>query len=474
MIIHPNAAGRRRLDHGERGAATLETVGMYIVAALLAVAVLLAATGSAPMAGDRFRQAVCMVTTLGQGSCESSLDAAGDREPTAPCVLTADGHTGAIEAGIVVSFGGSEQFLVEKLSNGKSRVTRAIGGQASAGVGAGFNVSATLHDKTYGTAAAAGASVAATFSAGEVYYANNEDEVANLLKAHQEAVAKDVLGSRPLGSVAVSIVNFAEDTFDLGHDFPPVAETYSEGGAAGELSAQVAALTGSAEAVATADAVLGIRQGADGTSTTYYQVSGDLNLGAGLWASDEQTGETAYGKVALERKEEAVFEVERDAKGIITAVRVKSVSSGNTEATADEGKDTGPGENAYYTETVSELPTHSATDQAIAQRFLNGAGLGPMGGFKDLPEGAQSSLPVMNPLDAMQAAEAFGQATSKRGQVTEQTFDDSKSNASGVKFDARYIARINGSVTVETVGRRSTGLKYWNGAKMLPKIGCGE
>ncbi|MDQ1536521.1 MAG: hypothetical protein QOE58_914, partial [Actinomycetota bacterium] len=124
MIIRLSAAIRHRLDHRERGAATLESVGMYVVAAILAVAVLLVATGSAPVIGDKFRQAVCMLTTMGQGSCGPSVTSAADHRPTEPCVVSGEGHTGTVEAGVVVSFGGSEQFLVEKLDNGKSRVTR--------------------------------------------------------------------------------------------------------------------------------------------------------------------------------------------------------------------------------------------------------------------------------------------------------------------------------------------------------------
>ena len=91
MIICLNAAIRRRLGHPQRGAATVETIGMYVVAAILVAAVALAAVGSGPVIGDRFRQAVCELTSLGQGSCESSVTSAADHKPTEPCVVSADG-----------------------------------------------------------------------------------------------------------------------------------------------------------------------------------------------------------------------------------------------------------------------------------------------------------------------------------------------------------------------------------------------
>ena len=474
MIICLNAAIRRRLGHPQRGAATVETIGMYVVAAILVAAVALAAVGSGPVIGDRFRQAVCELTSLGQGSCESSVTSAADHKPTEPCVVSADGHTGALEGSVVVAVGGNENFLVEKLDNGKYRVTRGIGGKVGVGIGEGFNVSATWDKKAYGAAAKAEAGVSATFSGGEVYYADNATEVANLLSAHQEAVAKAAVGSSPAGSLLVGAVNLAESVFHVGNNFPPVDETYIEGGGAADARLQVTSGTGSAQAVGGAKAVLGTRQGKDGTSTTYIKASLDGNIGAGTWASNPTTGKPVYAKAGKEAKREAIFEVERDAKGIITAVRVKSAESGNQEATAAESAGSGPGKHEYSTETVAELPIRSATDQAVAQRYLTAAGLGPMAGFNDLPDDVKNSLPIPNLADPKEASEAFVKATGEHGFVTKQTFDDSNSTSYGGVFDAEEIAKFSGGISFDKVGRKSTGPKYWDGSKMVPKTGCGE
>lgn len=471
MMIRLNEAIRRRLGHGERGAATLETVGMYVVAAILAAAVLLVVLGSSPVVGDKFRQAVCMITTVGQGECGSSVTSAADHQPTAPCVVSAEGHNGAVEGSFIVTVGASERFLVEKLNNGKSRVTRGTGGKVGVGVGAGFNVSVTADDKTYGAALKADASVAALFSGGEVYYAENDNEVKSLLTAHTEDVAKDTV----VGGSGITrwLVDGAEDLVGLGHDFPPSDEVYFEGDLVADAKAQATLLMANAQAGVGISELLGMRKGADGTSTVYYKASLDGNISAGTWAGDEKTGETIYAKASLEGKAEAIVEVERDSKGHITSVRVKSVLSGAAEA-SEKGAtvSAGPGEKKGYTEKVVELPTITATDQANAQRYLNALGMGPLGGFEDIPKGVQNYLPIQNPLDALGATKEFGQAAAKRGFVTEQTFDDSPSSYGGV-FDAEAIAKFGVGATVETVNRTSTGATYYDGLTMVPWKGCG-
>lgn len=473
MTTRSNAAVRRRLDRCERGAATLETVGMYAVAAVLAVAVMLVLVSATPVIGDRLRQALCMVTTLGQGSCESSVSSARDHIPTEPCVVSADGHTGAVEGGAIVMLGGSEQFLVEKLNNGKYRVTRGTGALIGTGAAVGANMSVTWNDKAIGAAAVAEANIAAAFSGGEVYYANNEEEVNSLSWAHTEAVAKDIsLG----GSLAPlrPLLDRAEEWLGVGNVLPPSDEVYLEGNVIADASAQATAVTANAQAGGAAQMLLGMRIGADGTTTTAYRASLEGRISAGTWAGDEQTNQTVYAKAGLEGKAEAIFEVERDNKGNITTVRVKSVMS-STTGVSEKGGDVsdGPGETQTYTEKVTTLPIETATDQAIAQRYLDAAGLGPMGGFKDLTSGAQSYLPIANPLDALDATKAFAEAASLRGFVTQQSFDNGGSGSYGGTLAGDAVGKFGGSIEVETVGRTSTGAKYWDGTVWAPWKGCG-
>jgi len=471
MIIRLNLALRQRLGDRERGAATLESVGMYSVAVVLAIAVILAGLGLSPVIGDRFRQAVCMVTTLGQGPCDPSVTSAEDHKPPAPCVVSADGHTGAVEVSFVVSVGENEQFLVEKLNNGKYRVTRATGGKVGVGVGVGANVTVTVDNKTYGAAAKAEAGVEARFTGGETYYADTPEQVSNLMKAHAEDVTKDVAvgGSGPVRW----LVDTAEGVVGVGHDFPKPDETYIEGGVSADASAQATFLDASAQASGGVQELLGIRQGANGTSTTYYKASLEGSISAGTWTTDEQTGKDVYAKAGVKGKAMAIVEVERDAKGNITAVRVKSVLSGKAEAgEIGNGVNDGAKQKNGYVEKVVDLPIRSATDQAIAQRYLNAMGMGPLGGFPDIPKGVQNYLPIRDPFDATEATKQFAAAASDRGFVTQQSFDNN-TNAYGGKFDAAFIAKVGGGVKVDTFSRVATGAKYWDGSKWATWTGCG-
>jgi hypothetical protein len=313
MTIGMNAAVRRQLGPRERGAATLEAVGMYAVAAILAVAVMLVVVSASPVISDRLHQAFCMVTTLGQGPCESSTSAAQNHKPPEPCVVTANSHTGAVEASFVVTGGENEQFLVEKLNNGKFRVTRGTGGKVGVGVGEGANISATWDGKTYGGAATWSASIAAVFTGGEVYYADTEKEVADLAWGH----TKDVVKDHAFGDTGLvrRIVDGVSDKLGMGKDLPAPDETYRAAGVIANMDAQATSGTASAQAGVGSQMLLGTREGADGTSTTYYQASVDGSIGAGGWIGDPKTGKPTYANAGLEGTAESIVEVERDAKG---------------------------------------------------------------------------------------------------------------------------------------------------------------
>jgi hypothetical protein len=270
-------------------------------------------------------------------------------------------------------------------------------------------------------------------------------------------------------------MNSLEDFVGLDNTFPTPDETYSQGGVTAGADAQATFLMANAQAGVGVQALLGTRQGRDGTSTTYYKAILDANISAGTWAADAKTDENTYTKASAEGMTQGVFEIERDSNHNITAVRVKSVLAGAAEASQKGSTvDNGPGAKESFTEMVTELPIKTATDQAIAQRYLNAAGMGPMGGFKDLPKTAQSYLPIPNPLDAWGATKAFAQAATTAGVVTTQSFDDTKSNEYAGTFDADFIAEAGGAVKVETVDRTSTGAKYWEGSDWAVWKGCGE
>jgi hypothetical protein len=474
MMTCITRAVHRRLNRREVGAATLETVGMYAVAAVLAVAVMLVLASANPVIGGRLRQALCMVTTLGQGSCEASTTSAFDHKPADPCVVTAKGHTGAVEGGIVLTLGANEKLLIEKLNNGQSRVTRGVGGTGGVTGGVGANVSGTWNDKTVGLAASADVGAGVTFSGGEVYYANTQKDVDNLVAAHREDVTKSVVLSGQLAPLG-SLVDFAKELTGIGSTFPPPDEVYVAGNASASVAGQLTLGPADAQAGGSTQSLLGTRLGNDGSSTTYYETSLAGKLTAGTWAGDEQTNQTVYSKAGLEGKKVQIIEVERDSKGIITGVRAKSVVD-TTTGVSEKGGDVndGPGEKKTYTETVTELPILTPLDQATASDYLNAVGLAPMLGFRDLPTDVSNYQPAGNPLDALSPTKEFAQAARERGYVTRQTFDNGESGSYNLKFGVKALAEIGGGVTVDRVRRTAISAEYQNGSAWVPWKGCGS
>jgi len=95
-----------------------------------------------------------------------------------------------------------------------------------------------------------------------------------------------------------------------------------------------------------------------------------------------------------------------------------------------------------------------------------------MGGFKDLPQGAQSYLPIINLRDGAEAAKAFAQAAGVRGTSTRQQFDDSGSALYDATVEAEDLVKVGGNISVDRVDRSSIGAEYWDGNAYIPWTGC--
>src|SRR6476646_10192356 len=175
-----------RAARGDRGSATLESTGMWALAALVAFAVAAALLSNSPAVGDTVRRAICLVTTLGQGSCAPVHTSAAEHRPSDPCVVQSQGHDTSAEVSFVVTLKSGEKWQVDQLSDGTYRITRGDSTGVGADVGVGFDVSATVDDTQYGGTLKASAGGEVTFGSGEVYLARNQDEVNALLVAHAQ------------------------------------------------------------------------------------------------------------------------------------------------------------------------------------------------------------------------------------------------------------------------------------------------
>ena len=448
---------------GESGAASLETTGMWALAAVLVAAVALVIVAAAPGLGDTVRRAICIVVTLGQGECGSATTSAAEHVPVNPCVLEAKGRESTIEGSFIVSLGTGEQWLVEELSDGRYKITRGTSGSVGVDTGVGLIAQVVVDDTPYGVTATANAGAKLTFKAGEVYYADDKDGVSDLLRQHVADVVKDgTVG--PSGPIRWG-VDQIDDLVGADTQLPEPSERYVEGGVELSADASTTAVVAGAAGKVGVSQVLGFRIGRDGTSTQYIQSTVNGSVGAGTWSGADD-GSYQYSQIKAEGSVQAVVEIERDKDGEVTAVRTKMVMAGESAATNRIGGEvTGPSANGYV-ERTAELPIRSEGDRVLAMTYLRSLGIQEVGGL---------SVPI--PVSALAgggvaSAVAFTDATRARGYVTEQSFDND-TRTDGFALGGEVIGKFGGAGAVNTVTRTSTGASYFDGTAWQPWRACG-
>lgn len=464
MQPHPPLPAVRR-PSGDRGAASLEATGMWGLGALLAAVVALALVAAAPGVGDTVRRALCIVVTLGQGSCGEATTSAAEHVPGTPCVVGVEGHDSMVEGSFLfVSAGTGEHWMVEQLSDGRYRVARGTQGNVGATAGVGLTVQGTWDDKPYGVTAAASASAKVGLKEGEVYYAGDEQAVADLLTQHAADVAKDntVGGSGPVRWA----VDGLEELFGGDTQLPEAQERFVSGGLALGADAKATWLAMGGKAGVGVTESLGARIGADGTTTEYLSSTVSGEVAAGTWAGADD-GSYEYAQLKAQGSVQTVVELERDADGRVTAVRTRVVTAheqGATVYNASSGTTAGPAGEGW-TERVAELPIRTDADRALATRYLLSVGVGEVAGL--VPPFGAVSAPVV-----LHEAARFATAARARGTVTEQGFDADTSSYA-LEVGGALIGKIGGSGTVTTTDRTSTGGRYFDGQAWQPWRACG-
>lgn len=453
---------RRRVENGAVG---LEYAGAIMIAAIVVGAIMLAVTTDNRVS-RAVSAAVCEIMTLGQGNCSSgSSSDAADREPKEPCVLSANGHDADLTVSAGVTVGNGANWLVEELSDGTFRVTRGQDASVAAGVGVGFNITATVDGTDYGGAANAGASVSADFSGGDVFRVADQASVDRLLAAHWTDVGMDhALGNETstLPFTDIEIPNPGRWVVDQVSglvgvpDLPTPDETFLSSGISSDAQAQLTLITGNLEAGAGAAVEIGRRDGRDGSSTTYYAVSVSGNAGAATWASDDSRTRAVLHEAIAEGRLDGAIEVERDVEGNVTSVSLVSTQSGTAFAGAEQAGE------GVMNRTHITLPITSDDDARIAANMLGTLGLWTQPGLR-------SPDAVGNPVESITE---FAGAVADHGTATKQSFttDDTRH---GGNFDAKWILEVGFSGGVDMIERSSDEATYFNGDEWVPWEACG-
>ena len=465
----------------QRGASTLEWVGMVLVASFLCSGVFLAMAPEGAAVTNQVRSAICQILTFGKGECSPAQIEAKDRAPLEPCVTKAEGHDSTLSAAVVVEAGVNEKLLIETLADGTYRVTVGNGQDLGATTGAGFNISLTVDNKTGGVAAGADASAGVTFQDGKVYRARTKGEVDAIVKSHYLNVAADnTVGKEKIGIGPVSfdnpvrkLTNWVGDKTGLLKGVPEPTETFYSGGVSASAAAQATWIVSNAQAGAGVTGILGYREGKDGT-TTFYEASVDANVGAGTWASPENTvsGSNAYFRAGAGGKAKVVVQVERDKAGNVTALRMTGAAGGQAAWNESQGREVVGADPSGYAELTAELKMTSGANRRVAANLLNELNMGPIPGLPEyVPNPLAGSVVAKNPITSGAAMADFVSAVKKGGTATVLTYSNDTSTYGG-QFDAKWLAKVGVKGSVNTMERSVQSANYWDGSKWATWSGC--
>ncbi|MFT3875689.1 MAG: hypothetical protein QM708_04610 [Propioniciclava sp.] len=388
---------RRRPD---RGVATLESVGIVALAAVLIGGVFL--SGAQTQLGDRFREGVCAI--LG-------MECAGGTEtdshlPTEPCVISQSGWGGSLNVAVGVSVGRDVSVVTEQLSDGTYRVTVLSGGKLGAETGIGWDARVEWNGSSYGHDASASAQAHLEGSTSQVYTASSAQEAEAIQEWAIYQHSRDlVLGSgNPLGWVSDGIASM------LGMQAPPTpaAVTYY-GGLTADASAHLTtyAMFG-ADGELGAGSILGYTQYADGSTEVVTKIQGTAQVSGNVGPKSGQLGGTGE-----------MYTVETfDPQGNRTGITLNYTGDGANDNTI----------------TSYHLPITNQSQQDAATRLM----WDPFyfGDFQDL---------------AM-----------KEGQVNRVTYAEEGWDGALV-VGGRFLAEVGVELTAEGISNRPTQAEYWDG-----------
>lgn len=447
----------------ERGAATLETTGMAIVAALLVVALVMVASPQGRILGETASYYICQVVTFGQGGCTPPSTSPEAHEPSQPCVISQNGiERNQKIAVVVVTAADGRRIEVQTLSNGEYRVTVTDSGGVGAEVGVGGGLSITVNDRTVGGNASAQAGGSLDVKGGDVYYAD-QDGIDDLMDGLLQDQIKDtVVGD---GGPVRWLADRGTDLLGTSNDLPEPDETYAEGGISLNASAEATAGTDSASAGVSAAQVLGTRSQRDGTTTVYLRstVSGS----AGLQSLGFDVDGPEFQGASVSGSAQVVTAVTFDREGNMVNVQATSTTSGESKGLATaifggSGDDALSNSDSNTTIYQSTLDIQDESDQAVANQFLLSQGVGALGGWTNPGLALQGVASSVN----------FFEAARSRGTTTRQDYDTDTNTLVGFDASGRLGIELGASGSVVQDSMNVSNARYWDGTGWVDWEAC--
>lgn len=459
----------RSTQDRDRGAATLETTGMAIVAAILASALLVAAVPQARILGETASYWICQVVTFGQGGCTPPSTAPDAREPEEPCVQTQDGVER--DAKVAVLFFTAEdgrRIQVERLSNGEYRVTVSDSGGLGVEAGVGGGLSLTVNDTTVGGNATASVGASLDIKDGDVYYADG-DSIDGLLNALlQDQITDQVVGDD--GPVRW-ITDQVTDVVGIGSQLPDPDETYVEGGISLNASAEATGGVNSASAGVDTATMLGVKNNRDGSTTIY--LSNTVEGEAGLQTLGYDTdGDPQFQGADLSGSAQVVTAVTFDSEGNMTQVQSTTAYGGEGKGYAaalfggDPDADLGNSAQSGTSITQATLPIRNGNDQTVANEYLLAMGVQSLGAYTNPLISAGATIAGLGP------TQNFFEAVGSRGYLTQTSYDTDSTTVAAIDGSAELGIQVGVSGSVATDSMSITDAQYWDGTQWVPWEAC--
>jgi hypothetical protein len=448
-----------RRMRGERGAGTLENLGVVTIAAILVVAVLLAFAGF--RYGDELAAALCRITaaisggdgaSCGTGAPERSAE---DYVPPAPCVVSGNGSSVSGSVAVGIQVGGGTTVWVEELGDGRFRVTKTDDSSVGVEGGFGFDVSAVVNDNRYGVAATAGGSINAAMRSGDVYYADDEGELEDIIWAETDDTLKDQLvGDDWFGRDAVDWV-----TEQVTGELAEPESTFVRAGVNAMGNAGATLITGDASAKVEAGIYEGTTTYRDGRTTDSFTASSSGSARASALLGDG--GVTDDVSAVASYSGDLTVEVDRDADGNPTAMRIVTTGSGHADVSAWENEQEDP----TYTQSTWQIPLDSEANSQTAARVLWGLGI--------TSEGVTDTLDTFD-FSGINYGGSWGDfmdLAKSEGYTWNQDYELGSASYGG-NFDAAWILKAGLSAEYSNLTREATGYTYWDGTEYVERAGC--
>ncbi len=431
----------------ENGAALVEFAGMAIVVAVIIGGVIAVAPNHGRDISCSILSKVSEAIGAGGIQCGGGDDKAEEdkHKPTEAC--TTHQRTQSLKGAVGVAVVSAEikgSFVVEKLSDGRYRITDTRGLKVGGSFGVGGGVEVVANNKGYGAYVGADASVSGAVEGGLIYEVDSEKAKDDLMGYLTRKAVGDEVGVA--GVLVNEVINGV-----MGYRPPEPTAYYVQSGVEGSASVDVTQGIGGVQAEASAAAAIGVKVNRDaGTTTLYYKANADISGNARKLGVGAEAG--ASGEVVV-----AVTVNNEDPDKVLN-VSVTGMYDAQVGATTPLGLGNPPSLESGQVWTAS-VDLNSAETSSMARNFLAAAKI----------PGFENGKGILGNLG--EATSTFINAAADRGVLMRQDVSMSSSNY-GVKVGAKLGLELSAGLGYSDENIEFSNGQYYSGGKWNRWEGC--